>query len=203
MDTRELDQQKTVTERKGNGTGTAAGPSAPTTRQKSRSRPRKRIVFVVGAVVVIAAALIWGMPWLTYMLSHEGTDDAHVAADEVAVTSKIPERIDQILVDTNQQVRRGQLLIVLDNKDELAEASRGAGAVRSRRREPARDHAAGPRRRLAGERGDRQRAGASAGRASRRRASRARSCARRRRKCRRRSRPTIKLRPITRASARW
>ena len=54
------------------------------------------------------------------MLSHEGTDDAHVAADEVAVTSKIPERINQILVDTNQAVRRGQLLIVLDNKDELA-----------------------------------------------------------------------------------
>jgi membrane fusion protein (multidrug efflux system) len=54
------------------------------------------------------------------MLSHEGTDDAHVAADEVAVTSKIPERIDQILVDTNQPVHRGQLLIVLDNKDELA-----------------------------------------------------------------------------------
>ena len=60
------------------------------------------------------------MPWLTYSLSHEGTDDAHVAADEVAVTSKIPERIDRILVDTNQPVRRGQLLIVLDNKDELA-----------------------------------------------------------------------------------
>ena len=53
-------------------------------------------------------------------MSHEGTDDAHVAADEVAVTSKIPERINQILVDTNQQVHRGQLLIVLDNKDEIS-----------------------------------------------------------------------------------
>jgi membrane fusion protein (multidrug efflux system) len=71
-------------------------------------------------VVVIVIAVIWGVPWLTYSLSHEGTDDAHVAADEVAVTSKIPERIDRILVDTNQPVRRGQLLIVLDNKDELA-----------------------------------------------------------------------------------
>jgi membrane fusion protein (multidrug efflux system) len=71
-------------------------------------------------VVVIVMAVIWGVPWLMYSLSHEGTDDAHVAADEVAVTSKIPERIDRILVDTNQPVRRGELLIVLDNKDELA-----------------------------------------------------------------------------------
>ncbi|MFY9740317.1 MAG: HlyD family secretion protein [Candidatus Cybelea sp.] len=111
MDTREEDQ-KTVAGRKANG------PASVT--DEPRSGPRKRLIFIVVAVVVIVIAVIWGVPWLTYSLSHEGTDDAHVAADEVAVTSKIPERIDRILVDTNQPVRRGELLIVLDNKDELA-----------------------------------------------------------------------------------
>jgi membrane fusion protein (multidrug efflux system) len=121
MDTREADQkQQTITERKPNGPGLAPPVDVTTDPGEVRSRPRKRIVFAVVAVVVIAAAIVWGIPWLTFMLAHEGTDDAHVAADEVAVTSKIPERIDKILVDTNQQVRRGQLLIVLDNKDELA-----------------------------------------------------------------------------------
>jgi membrane fusion protein (multidrug efflux system) len=111
MDTREVDQ-KTVAGQKANGPASVA--------DDTRSGPRKRIIFAIVAVVVIVIAVVWGVPWLTYSLSHEGTDDAHVAADEVAVTSKIPERIDQILVDTNQPVRRGQLLIVLDNKDELA-----------------------------------------------------------------------------------
>ena len=111
MDTREADQ-KTVAERKANG------PASVT--DEPRSGPRKRIIFAIVAVGVIVMAGIWGVPWLMYSLSHEGTDDAHVAADEVAVTSKIPERIDRILVDTNQPVRRGELLIVLDNKDELA-----------------------------------------------------------------------------------
>ena len=111
MDTREADQ-KTVAGQKANG------PASVT--DEPRSGPRKRVIFVIVAVVVIVIAVIWGIPWMTYSLSHEGTDDAHVAADEVAVTSKIPERIDRILVDTNQPVRRGQLLIVLDNKDELA-----------------------------------------------------------------------------------
>src|ERR1700729_3391459 len=121
MDTREVDQQKTVTERKRNGPGVAAPVDADELDStESPSRPRRRIFFLIGAVVLIVLALVWGVPWLTYMLLHEGTDDAHVAADEVAITSKIPERIDKILVDTNQQVRRGQLLIVLDNKDELA-----------------------------------------------------------------------------------
>ena len=104
--------QKTVAGQKANG------PASVT--DEPRSGPRKRVIFVIVAVVVIVIAVIWGIPWMTYSLSHEGTDDAHVAADEVAVTSKIPERIDRILVDTNQPVRRGQLLIVLDNKDELA-----------------------------------------------------------------------------------
>jgi membrane fusion protein, multidrug efflux system len=111
MDTREADQ-KAVAGQKANGPAVVP--------DETRSGPRKRIIFAVVAVVVIVIAVVWGVPWLTYALSHEGTDDAHVAADEVAVTSKIPERIDRILVDTNQPVRRGQLLIVLDNKDELA-----------------------------------------------------------------------------------
>jgi membrane fusion protein, multidrug efflux system len=115
MDTREVDQQKTVARPPGNGSGSAVDvPEEP------RSRNRRPIVFAIIAAIVIAIALIWGLPWLNFMLSHEGTDDAHVGADEVAVTSKIPERIDQILVDTNQPVRRGELLIVLDNRDELA-----------------------------------------------------------------------------------
>ncbi|MGB6518323.1 MAG: HlyD family secretion protein [Candidatus Cybelea sp.] len=119
MDTRELDQQEIT--RQANGPGKSApSDNRPPDSDDSRARPRKRIFFIVGAVAVVVAAIVWGLPWVSFMLSHEGTDDAHVAADEVAVTSKIPERINQILVDTNQPVRRGQLLVVLDNKDELA-----------------------------------------------------------------------------------
>lgn len=120
MDTREADQQKTTTRQKGNGTGTVPAERQEPNAEERRSGPRRRVVVAVVVIVVLAVALIWGLPWLNFMLSHEGTDDAHVAADEVAVTSKIPERINQILVDTNQPVHRGQLLIVLDNKDELA-----------------------------------------------------------------------------------
>lgn len=118
MDARETDQQKTVKERPGNGVGAVAPGAADV--DESRPRPRRRVIFLVAAAIAIVLALIWGVPWLNYLLSHEGTDDAHVAADEAAVTSKIPERINQILVDTNQPVRAGELLIVLDNKDELA-----------------------------------------------------------------------------------
>ncbi|HEY9084829.1 MAG TPA: HlyD family secretion protein [Candidatus Tyrphobacter sp.] len=88
--------------------------------EELRSKPRRRLFVILGAVLVLALVLILGVPWLQYMLSHQGTDDAYVDANIVQITSKIPERIRQILVDTNAPVRQGQLLIVLDDRDELA-----------------------------------------------------------------------------------
>lgn len=81
---------------------------------------QKRWFFIAGGIVLLVIVLFFGIPWLQYSLSHAGTDDAHVDADIVQVTSKISERISQISVQTDQYVRRGQLLIVLDNRDELA-----------------------------------------------------------------------------------
>lgn len=82
---------------------------------EERTGPRKRVIFgAIGAIVAIIL-LVYGVKWFMYARVHEGTDDARVDADPVAVTSKINERIDQILVDTNDEVKKGQLLIVLDN----------------------------------------------------------------------------------------
>jgi membrane fusion protein, multidrug efflux system len=98
-----------------------SGPSvAADDHVAERKGPPRRIIFGAVAIVVLIVVLVWGIPWLLYSLSHQGTDDARVDADVVAVTSKIPERINQILVDTNQQVHKGQLLVVLDDKDERA-----------------------------------------------------------------------------------
>lgn len=132
MDTREADRQ--VIEKppiKANGS-TATAPPAPPAREpqvvteedaEKSGGSRKRMFFIGGAVVAVILLLIYGIPWLSYALSHQSTDDARVDADVVAVTSKIPEKIDRILVDTNQPVHKGQLLLVLDNKDELAKVA--------------------------------------------------------------------------------
>lgn len=77
--------------------------------------PRKRFIFGgIGAVVGILV-LVWGFNWYMYARVHEGTDDARVDTDAVAITSKINERIDSILVNTNDQVKKGQTLVILDN----------------------------------------------------------------------------------------
>lgn len=107
MDTREQ-QQSGAAQTKLNGS------SESSVAIEERSGPRKRVIFgIIGAIVAIVL-IIYGVKFFLYARVHEGTDDARVDADPVAVTSKINERIDQILVDTNDQVKKGQLLIVLD-----------------------------------------------------------------------------------------
>ncbi len=82
---------------------------------EERTGPRKRVIFIAIGAIVAIILLVYGVKWFMYARVHEGTDDARVDADPVAVTSKINERIDQILVNTNDEVKKGQLLIVLDN----------------------------------------------------------------------------------------
>ena len=90
------------------------------------------LVIVIGAIVLIAA-LIWGIRYLAYASSHQVTDDARVDADVVSVTSKIQERVAQILVDTNQPVRKGQVMIRLDNTDEQAALQQARASLDAQR----------------------------------------------------------------------
>jgi membrane fusion protein, multidrug efflux system len=116
MDTRETHpQQQTTTTTPAPTHQNGRGIPPTVEEEEERTGPRKRIIFgVIGAIVAIVV-LIFAVKWFLYARVHEGTDDARVDADSVAVTSKINERIDQMLVDTNDPVRKGQLLIVLDN----------------------------------------------------------------------------------------
>lgn len=122
MDTREVDQENRIVVPRSapNGTSkTAPEPPADAGGETKAAPPRRRLFFIAGGIVALVVILWFGVPWLLYALSHQGTDDARVDADVVAVTSKISERINQILVTTNQPVHKGQLLMILDNRDEL------------------------------------------------------------------------------------
>ena len=122
MDTREAGREtlERVLPKSPNGTAHVEPAAAEPNKEETAQAPRRRVFMIAGGVVALIALLVFGIPWLLYALSHQSTDDARVDADVVAVTSKVPERINTILVNTNQPVHKGQLLMILDNKDELA-----------------------------------------------------------------------------------
>ncbi len=73
--------------------------------------------------------MFYGIRYLIYALAHQTTDDAKIDADQVQITSKISERVDRVVVDTNQYVHRGQLLVLLDDRDETTRYNNAAAAL--------------------------------------------------------------------------
>ena len=105
----------------GDGRGTPPPPPAEANAGGAKTQRRRPplVALIAGAIIVIAI-LIFGIRYLAYATTHQTTDDARVDADTVTLTSKIQERVDQILVDTNEPVRKGQILVRLDDRDERA-----------------------------------------------------------------------------------
>ena len=90
----------------------------------------RRTLLIVAAAIVTLVVLFFGIRYMAYATTHQTTDDAQIDADQVDATSKIAERVSRILVDTNQPVKRGQLLIQLDDRDERVRLAQAQANVR-------------------------------------------------------------------------
>jgi len=88
--------------------------SDPTTQYPSHRNETRRIALGAVALVVIIGAIAWGAYWLLYARYFEGTADAYVSGDIVAVTARDPGTVLALHADNTQWVRRGQLLVELD-----------------------------------------------------------------------------------------
>ena len=89
----------------------ASQPPAP-----HRPWYRRRLVLVIGAVAALVLAVV-GVRYLAYAMAHESTDDAFIAADVVAVSPKVASYVARRLIDDNQHVAMGDVVVALDPRD--------------------------------------------------------------------------------------
>src|SRR5579872_2831900 len=75
---------------------------------------RRRKGFVLFGAAVVLAGLAYGAWWLFEDRFTESTDDAYVAGNIVAVTSRENATVIALYADNTQAVHRGQLLIEMD-----------------------------------------------------------------------------------------
>ncbi|MGH7716095.1 MAG: HlyD family secretion protein [Vulcanimicrobiaceae bacterium] len=111
----------------GDGNG---GVEAKTPKSRGPSGQTRQILIVAGVIVVLLI-LFYGIRFIAYATTHQSTDDAYVEADIVTVTSKISERVRTIYTDTNRYVKKGDLLIQLDDRDESAKYAQALAAYRA------------------------------------------------------------------------
>jgi membrane fusion protein (multidrug efflux system) len=85
-------------------------PTEPVPVLKPHHRPWKLMVAVVVVVVVVVASV----PWLIKVFTTVSTDDAYVNGHVTFVAPRVAGQVARVLVDDNNRVHKGDLLVQLD-----------------------------------------------------------------------------------------
>src|SRR5262245_8268666 len=89
--------------------------------------PRRPLIII--AVIVLAAGAVWGISAWWHYRSHVSTDDAYVEGTVATVSAKVTGHIVELLVDDNQAVKRGDMLLRIDDRDYRARLEQAKAAV--------------------------------------------------------------------------
>jgi membrane fusion protein (multidrug efflux system) len=94
---------------------------------------KRRLSIFLLIVLLIAGALF--AQWFFKGRFYESTDNAYVQGEITRVSSQLGARIDQVLVQDNQHVEKGQLLIKLEGDDFHLAVDRANAALATRQAE--------------------------------------------------------------------
>src|ERR1700741_5086136 len=92
---------------------------------KGLANPKVRRLLILGGVVLVVVLL--GL--FLYYHNRESTDDAQVDGHITPISSKIFGRVAQVLVDDNQPVKAGQVLVKIDPRDYQASVDQAKAAL--------------------------------------------------------------------------
>jgi membrane fusion protein (multidrug efflux system) len=91
---------------------------ATATVQNAADPPKKRSrKFLIVLILLVAGGLAFGITKYVHALHHEETDDAQVEANINPVIPKIAGYVKEVRVKDNQRVKKGDTLLVLDDRD--------------------------------------------------------------------------------------
>ena len=92
---------------------------------KGLANPKVRGLLIAGAALVLAAAVAL----FVYYRNRESTDDAQVDGHITPIGAKISGRVAAVLVDDNQAVKAGQVLVKIDPRDYQAAVDQAKAAL--------------------------------------------------------------------------
>jgi membrane fusion protein, multidrug efflux system len=86
---------------------------APATSAPKKNHRRN----IIGAVVLVAAAVTIGVYYVKNVAPYETTDDAFIDAHVTAVAPQVAGRVVSLLAQDNQSVKKGAVLLEIDPRD--------------------------------------------------------------------------------------
>src|SRR5437667_3514040 len=101
---------------------------------------RRRLVLAGLAIVIIAVAIAGARSW-TYARSHESTDDAFIEGEIIRISPQVAGHVASVLVDDNWDVKAGQLLLQIDDRQVRAALEQARAQMRAAEADARRAHA--------------------------------------------------------------
>jgi membrane fusion protein (multidrug efflux system) len=98
---------------------TSLAPAPAEFRDEPPPHPKKstrRIVLWIAGAIVLGIVLILATRWIIDVLNTVSTDDAYVNGHVTFVAPRVPGQVVRVLVDDNNRVRKGDVLVQLDKE---------------------------------------------------------------------------------------
>ena len=100
----------------GNANSPRADPASNPVPPVGRSSTWRRALMGGLGVLVLVLAAVFGIPWIRFTLSTVSTDDAFVNGHVTFVAPRVHGQVSRVLVDDNNRVHKGDLLVELDKE---------------------------------------------------------------------------------------
>jgi membrane fusion protein, multidrug efflux system len=82
---------------------------------KKRGFKISKKTLLLALVLLILAPI--GYQVYQHLITYQETDDAYITAHVIPISSRIEDNVDEVLIDDNEHVKRGQLIVRLDPRD--------------------------------------------------------------------------------------
>lgn len=88
-------------------------------QNQPQAEPKKKRskTFLIVLIILVVVGGAFGITKYIHSLHHEETDDAQIAANISPVISRVSGYVAEVRVKDNQQVKKGDTLLLLDNRD--------------------------------------------------------------------------------------
>ena len=103
--------------------------SAPAAAPATEAPKKKSPVFMIVLIALVVVGGTFGISQYIHAQHHEETDDAQVEANVSPVIPRISGYVTEVRVKDNQKVKKGDTLLILDNRAELIAVEQAAAAL--------------------------------------------------------------------------
>jgi len=101
-------------------TNTQAAPEAP--KKKSKG-------FLITLIIIVLGGGTFGVTKYIHAQHHEETDDAQIEANISPVIPRISGYVTEVRVKDNQRVKKGDTLVIIDNRSEMIQVEQAQAAL--------------------------------------------------------------------------